>query len=81
MNILVIGNGFDLAHGLPTRYTDFLEFVKTMRQLFDERGYNFVSIIDEAEISEQIKVFLRKQIHMKDVPYLDEWKDWLANNV
>lgn len=26
MNILVIGNGFDLAHGLPTRYGDFLEF-------------------------------------------------------
>ena len=24
--ILVIGNGFDLAHGLPTRYTDFLDF-------------------------------------------------------
>ncbi len=27
MNILVIGNGFDLAHGLPTRYDDFLTFV------------------------------------------------------
>ena len=27
MNILVIGNGFDLAHGLPTKYTDFLGFV------------------------------------------------------
>lgn len=26
MNILIIGNGFDLAHGLPTKYTDFLEF-------------------------------------------------------
>lgn len=26
MNILVIGNGFDLAHGLPTMYQDFLEF-------------------------------------------------------
>ena len=26
MNILVIGNGFDLAHGLPTNYKDFLEF-------------------------------------------------------
>ena len=24
MNILVIGNGFDLAHGLPTKYGDFL---------------------------------------------------------
>lgn len=27
MNILVIGNGFDLAHELPTRYTDFLEWI------------------------------------------------------
>ena len=26
MNILVIGNGFDLAHGLPTKYTDFLKY-------------------------------------------------------
>lgn len=28
MNILVIENGFDLAHGLPTRYDDFLNFVE-----------------------------------------------------
>lgn len=26
MNILVVGNGFDLAHGLPTSYSDFLQF-------------------------------------------------------
>ena len=26
--LLVIGNGFDLAHGLKTRYTNFLDFVK-----------------------------------------------------
>lgn len=26
MNILVIGNGFDLAHELPTSYQDFLRF-------------------------------------------------------
>lgn len=25
MNILVIGNGFDLAYGLPAKYVDFLE--------------------------------------------------------
>ncbi|MCI9542472.1 MAG: hypothetical protein HFG39_15845 [Lachnospiraceae bacterium] len=25
MDILVIGNGFDLAHGLQTKYADFLE--------------------------------------------------------
>lgn len=27
MNILIIGNGFDLAHNLPTKYTDILEFL------------------------------------------------------
>lgn len=27
MNILLIGNGFDLAHKLPTRYVDFLDFL------------------------------------------------------
>lgn len=27
MNILLIGNGFDLAHGLPTKYDNFLEWV------------------------------------------------------
>lgn len=27
MNILVIGNGFDIAHGLPTSYQQFLRFI------------------------------------------------------
>ncbi len=34
MNILVIGNGFDLAHGLPTKYGDFLEFCERARRIF-----------------------------------------------
>lgn len=33
MNILVIGNGFDLAHGLPTKYTDFLEVVESFNSI------------------------------------------------
>ncbi len=28
MEILLIGNGFDLAHGLPTKYGDFLKFCR-----------------------------------------------------
>lgn len=28
MNILMIGNGFDLEHDLPTQYADFLKFVE-----------------------------------------------------
>lgn len=27
-NVLVIGNGFDLAHGLNTRYDDFIQYIK-----------------------------------------------------
>lgn len=32
MEILLIGNGFDLEHGLPTKYSDFLEFCKVIQQ-------------------------------------------------
>lgn len=35
MNILVIGNGFDLAHGLPTKYGDFLEFCERVKRIYD----------------------------------------------
>lgn len=27
-NILVMGNGFDIAHGLPTKYSDFINYVR-----------------------------------------------------
>ena len=27
MNMLIIGNGFDLAHERPTTYSDFLQFL------------------------------------------------------
>lgn len=33
MNILVIGNGFDLAHRLPTKYSDFIMFIKNFKAL------------------------------------------------
>ena len=41
--ILVVGNGFDLAHSLPTRYTDFLDFLCILKDLnidinFDHAG-------------------------------------------
>ena len=39
MNILVIGNGFDLAHGLPTKYEDFLEFIKIIKQCFEQDNF------------------------------------------
>uniref|UniRef100_UPI0040576F92 AbiH family protein n=1 Tax=Acetatifactor sp. TaxID=1872090 RepID=UPI0040576F92 len=38
-NILLVGNGFDLAHGLPTSYNDFLTIIKQwsfFKSKFDE---------------------------------------------
>ena len=36
MNILVTGNGFDIAHGLRTSYSDFLEFVNEFIGIYRE---------------------------------------------
>ena len=34
MDILIIGNGFDLAHKLPTTYIDFLHFFHHIKANF-----------------------------------------------
>ena len=34
MDILLIGNGFDQAHGLPTSYRDFLEFSQQVERIY-----------------------------------------------
>ena len=39
LNILVIGNGFDLAMGWPTRYVDFLNFIKVFQIAYNNRDY------------------------------------------
>ena len=49
MNILLIGNGFDLAHGLPTKYTDFLEFVKMIKIIKEKNIFNDGFAISDAE--------------------------------
>lgn len=60
MNILVLGNGFDLAHGLPTSYKDFLVFCKKIQTLYkyDEsisQGEYKAKEIDSWEMNESIK--------------------------
>lgn len=40
MNILVIVNGFDLAHGLPTKYGDFLDICISSK--WDQRNNKII---------------------------------------
>ena len=71
MNILIIGNGFDLAHGLPTRYDDFLDFCETVRRIYTYSGdasrkdYIYHNI-DEWEINDDIKKLLLEAFDKRD---------------
>lgn len=55
MNILVIGKGFDLAHGLPTKYGDFLEFVKVIRQVIKLKNGESLEDVKWERINDKIK--------------------------
>lgn len=74
MNIIVIGNGFDLAHGLPTRYTDFLKYCRD----YDDKN---MPICDDQDVANEFKESIKENIwlsyFLKITPNLDEDKTWI----
>ena len=48
MKTLVLGNGFDIDHELPTKYKDFLCFVEVIKeiQILEEKGDSSSYILD-----------------------------------
>ncbi len=38
MNILIVGNGFDLSHYLPTKYDHFIDAMKQIERWNIEKG-------------------------------------------
>ncbi|OOM81221.1 AbiH family protein [Clostridium sp. BL-8] len=60
MNLLVVGNGFDLEHGLPTQYKDFLDFI-----------YGFKILINGSYRKNGLKEFERIVINGENT-YIDE---------
>lgn len=63
MNILVIGNGFDLAHGLPTKYTDFLKWVKKYQQFYSYASRKRTASYKEVE--EQLLHYFNELFYME----------------
>ncbi|MCH5212569.1 MAG: hypothetical protein J1G06_06120 [Oscillospiraceae bacterium] len=55
MNVLIIGNGFDIAHGLRTQYKDFLDYISECRNRIEELEQMTVST-DALFISELWKI-------------------------
>lgn len=84
MNILVIGNGFDLAHGLPTRYIDFLEFIRIIKR----KNQVVETMLDVmmAETMPDLNPFLRqwfveRRAVTEDCFELRAMQDLITNNV
>lgn len=68
MHILIIGNGFDLAHGLPTKYTDFLQYCRDYDSdspvsEFNDLNVEFLSFIDS---NLWLEYFLIHTVNMKN---------------
>lgn len=84
MNILVIGNGFDLAHGLPTKYTDFLEFVKVIKQIVEIKSEHDINKINWGKISLELKGLIENELgNVRNNLFSQKamWKELLADNV
>lgn len=73
MKILVIGNGFDLAHGLPTKYNEFLEFLSLIKLMsrYPSSTVDFISKqLNESSADNHIKQY----IHNLITDIADEYK-------
>lgn len=80
MEILVLGNGFDLAHKLPTQYRDFLHFVKVIKQMVN--GVQ-LKAIDWGNINLDVKKLMNDNLgNKRDNLYsqVDMWKDLVEEN-
>lgn len=83
MNILVLGNGFDIAHGLPTKYEHFLKFVEVFERC-KEIGLNKKSFKEEWEKApdeEKPIVVELGNLSDKKSDIFKESKDLVENNM
>lgn len=66
MNILVIGNGFDLSHFLPTKYDHFMSAMQSIQKCGIHSTYmSFYDIFDE--YLKENDTFLNKTIQFYDI--------------
>ncbi len=77
MNILIIGNGFDIAHNLPTAYTDFLKVFKP------DEGVSFSNTIETMKNGIPCKQYYQDLVdeHIEDIKKVDSSKIREIENV
>lgn len=69
MNILVIGNGFDLAHKLPTQYWDFLIFIKAIKMInvgsWEGNVEKFSNELTQLGINKDVKRYILDKVFLE----------------
>ncbi|MBQ3427314.1 MAG: bacteriophage abortive infection AbiH family protein [Clostridia bacterium] len=79
MNILVIGNGFDLAHNLPTRYIDFIDYIHTLVR-YSVWHQNLDEIIPTIEYSNSLREIIQEYTLNKPIFSADEANKLVETN-
>ena len=78
LNILVVGNGFDIAHGLPTRYTDFLEFLKLLKYQNDKKSQKW--LLEKSKFPKELLQFLENAGGTQRKAYWNELLSQMESN-
>lgn len=73
MNILIIGNGFDIAHQLPTRYRDFLHICRISKKA-EITWYNYKPSVSLKHLEETEKVEIE---NISSAMGYDLWDDFV----
>lgn len=76
MNILLVGNGFDLAHGLPTKYRDFLNFVHVMNQVLQVKKVDDLNSIDYSGINSEIEYLIKFWMKRESENFFKQMQEW-----
>lgn len=83
MNILLVGNGFDLAHGLPTRYKDFLKFLEAVRLPVDfpNNLVGNVKYVKKSKFYPDFEQLLLEEIKAQKDPKVEELRMLTEHNI
>lgn len=87
--LILVGNGFDLAHGLPTSYKDFInDFWKNIHLNYNKEEYqkiisfdeNYFRILNYSKVTESFKDF-EENILIYSKYYKDDFHNYLNHEL
>ncbi|WP_415323047.1 AbiH family protein [Clostridium perfringens] len=84
MNILVVGNGFELAHGFPTKYWDFMMFIKSFKEMEHLPKDKLLKLPEFKRLNFDVQNYLTKdEVFNKDnrSDIVKELSELISNNV